>query len=75
MPWLLKKLQITTPSPLEHLDTAQGRILFLLKFLARIDSTATRGFLSDDQKRKLTTHYQAALREAHAEFFSHISDQ
>ncbi len=75
IPAMLQKLKITAPSSLETMDYAQGKILFLLKLLAKIDSISTRGYMSEEQKTKITQKYQKELDKAHKEFFEKISKE
>lgn len=74
IPMMLRKLQITAPSGIEKLDFSQGRILFLVKLLTKIDSTAARGYIDEVQKAKISEKYQKELDLAHKEFFAKIKD-
>lgn len=74
IPVFLKKLKITTPTSVDNMDYAQGKILFLLKLLAKIESTANRGYMTDSQKQALISEYQHKLDIAHREFFSRVKN-
>lgn len=74
IPKMLKILKITAPSSIETMDYAQGRILFLLKLLAKIESATSHGYTSEEQRQKIAAKYQKELDKAHADFFAKIKN-
>lgn len=61
IPSVLKKLKITAPTSIDDADYKLGRVMFLLRLLAKIDSTYNRGFLTTEQKEKLQEKFQKEL--------------
>ena len=61
IPSVLKKLKITAPTSIDDADYKLGRVMFLLKLLAKIDATYNRGFLTIEQKEKLQEKFQKEL--------------
>lgn len=56
------------------MDYLQGKILFLLKLLEKIDSIASRGYISASQKEKIALQFQKELESAHKAFFTEIKN-
>lgn len=75
IPVMLKKLKITDPTLVESADYEQGRILFLLKLLAKIDATASRGFVNEEKKNHIAEKYKKELEKAHKDFLQKFPDK
>ncbi len=74
IPFLLQKLGITNLSSEENIDYIEAKILFLIEILGRIDKVASRGFMSDDERKKLTCLFEEELSVAEKELLE-MKDQ
>lgn len=68
IPVLIKKLHIADLSRTEDLDFNEWKLFFLTKSLARIQSTASHWFFSEEEKQKIEKKIQAEILEVQSYF-------
>jgi hypothetical protein len=61
IPLLMRHLRVTALSSEENIDLIEGKILFLVKIIARIEKASAHGFIREDIRSRLIAPFQSML--------------